>query len=60
MPYPRRRIVQLTLSGVAAIYATDLYASYAGWAIVVPALLPPLIALYAMRMRLPVLRDWLR
>jgi hypothetical protein len=47
--------ILLPLSGVAAIYATDLYASYAGWAIVVPALLPPLIALYAMWMRLPVL-----
>jgi hypothetical protein len=48
--------ILLPLSGVAAIYATDLYASYAGWAIVVPALLPPLIALYAMWMRLPALR----
>jgi hypothetical protein len=47
--------ILLPLSGVAAIYATDLYASYAGWAIVVPALLPPLIAPYAMWMRLPVL-----
>jgi hypothetical protein len=48
--------ILLPLSGVAAIYATDLYASYAGWAIVVPALLPPLIALYAMWMHLPALR----
>ncbi len=47
--------ILLPLSGVAAIYATDLYASYAGWAIVVPASLPPLIALYATWMRLPVL-----
>ena len=47
--------ILLPLSGVAAIYAADLYASYAGWAIVVPALLPPLIALYAMWMRLPAL-----
>jgi hypothetical protein len=47
--------ILLPLSGVATIYAADLYASYAGWAIVVPALLPPLIALYAMWMRLPVL-----
>lgn len=47
--------ILLPLSGVAAIYATDLYASYAGWAIVVPALLPPLIALYAMWRCLPVL-----
>jgi hypothetical protein len=48
-------VILLPLSGVAAIYATDLYASYAGWAIVVPALLPPLIALYAMWARLAVL-----
>jgi hypothetical protein len=48
-------VILLPLSGVAAIYATDLYASYAGWAIVVPALLPPLILLYAMWMRLPAL-----
>lgn len=46
--------ILLPLSGVAAICATDLYASYAGWAIVVPASLPPLIALYAIWMRLPV------
>ena len=47
--------ILLPLSGVAAIYAANLYASYAGWAIVVPASLPPLIALYAIWMRLPVL-----
>jgi hypothetical protein len=47
--------ILLPLSGVAAIYATDLYARYAGWAIVVPASLPPLIALYAMWARLPAL-----
>jgi hypothetical protein len=47
--------ILLPLSGVAAIYAADLHARYAGWAIVVPASLPPLIALYAMWARLPVL-----
>jgi hypothetical protein len=47
--------ILLPLSGVAAIYAADLNQRYAGWAIVVPALLPPLIALYAMWARLPVL-----
>jgi hypothetical protein len=55
---PQARVaaaILLPLSGVAAIYAADLNARYAGWAIVVPALLPPLIALYAMWMRLPVL-----
>ena len=45
--------ILLPLSGLTAIYATDLYARYAGWAILVPALLPPLIALYAMWRRLP-------
>jgi hypothetical protein len=48
--------ILLPLSGLTAIYATDLYASYAGWAIVVPALLPPLIALYAMWRCLPALQ----
>lgn len=55
---PQARVaaaILLPLSGLTAIYATDLYASYAGWAIVAPALLPPLIALYAMWMRLPAL-----
>lgn len=49
-------VILLPLSGIAAIYATELYASYAGWAILVPALLPPLIALNAMWMRLPASR----
>jgi hypothetical protein len=55
---PQARVaaaILLPLSGVAAFYATDLHQRYAGWAIVVPALLPPLIALYAMWARLPVL-----
>ena len=45
----------ILFSGIAAYYATDLYARYAGWAIVVPALLPPSIALYAIWARLPTL-----
>jgi hypothetical protein len=45
----------LLLSGLAAIFAGHLYALYAGWSIVVPALLPPLIALYATWMRRPAL-----
>lgn len=45
----------LPLSGVAAIFAGALYARYAGWAIVVPLSLPPLIALYAMWARRPAL-----
>jgi hypothetical protein len=55
---PQARVaaaILVPLSGVAAFYAADLYARYAGWAIVVPALLPPLIALYAMWAHLPVL-----
>jgi hypothetical protein len=47
--------ILLPLSGVAAIFSGVIYSRYAGWAIVVPASLPPLIALYAMWMRLPVL-----
>ncbi len=48
--------ILLLLSGVATIYAAGLYARYAGWAIATPALLPPLIALYAIRARLPGLQ----
>src|ERR1700730_8019386 len=43
----------LLLSGVAAICAGVLSLRYHGWAIVVAASLPPLIALYAMWARLP-------
>lgn len=46
----------LLLSGVAAIFATDLYSRYAGWAIAVPALLPPLLVVYAMLVRRPTLQ----
>src|SRR5216684_2101198 len=42
------------VSGVAAFTAIDLYSRHGEWAIVVPALLPPLIALCAMWARLPV------
>jgi hypothetical protein len=42
------------LSGVAAIVAGVLYSRYGAWSIVVPALLPPLIALYAVWARLPL------
>jgi len=43
------------LSGVAAIFAGVLYSRYGGWSIIVPGLLPPLIALYAVWARLPAL-----
>jgi hypothetical protein len=45
----------LLLSGVAVICAGFLSLRYHGWAIVVATSLPPLIALYAMWARLPVL-----
>jgi len=43
------------LSGVAAIVAGVLYSRYSGWSIIVPALLPPAMALYAVWARRPVL-----
>ena len=43
------------LSGVAAIFAGVLYSRYGGWSIIVPGLLPQLIALYAVWARLPAL-----
>lgn len=55
MPPQQLVAAAILSSGLAAFYATDLYARYAGWAIVVPALLPPLIALYAIWARLPAL-----
>ena len=47
--------ILLLLSGVAAICAGVLFQRYAGWSILVPASLPPLIALYAIWVRLPAL-----
>ena len=43
------------LSGVAAIVAGVLYSRYGAWSIIVPGLLPPLIALYSVWARLPAL-----
>jgi hypothetical protein len=43
------------VSGVAAVTAIDLYSRHGKWAIMVPALLPPLITLYAMWARFPAL-----
>ncbi|SDR40193.1 hypothetical protein SAMN05519103_02695 [Rhizobiales bacterium GAS113] len=43
------------LSGIAAFVAIDMYSRHVTWAVIVPALLPPLIALYAMWARLPAL-----
>jgi hypothetical protein len=55
LPPQQLMAAAILFSGFAAFYATDLYARYAGWAIVVPALLPPWIALYAIWARLPAL-----
>jgi hypothetical protein len=54
-------IVLYPLSGIAALAAGDLSYSYpGGWLVLVPALLPPLLALYAMWARLPTLHAVLR
>ena len=53
--------VLFPLSGIAAVVAAGLAYSYpGGWLILVPASLPPLIALYAMWARLPALHGVLR
>src|SRR5438046_3634768 len=45
------------LSGIAAFLAVGVAYSYpGGWLVVVPALLPPLITLYALWAHLPALR----
>jgi hypothetical protein len=49
------------LSGIAAFVAAGLaYSHPGGWVVVVPALLPPVIALYAMWAHLPALHAVLR
>jgi len=53
--------VLFPLSGVAAFLAVGVAYSYpGGWLVVVPALLPPLIALYALWAHLPALHEVLR
>lgn len=47
----------LPLSGVAAFVAVDMCSRHIGWAIVFPALLPALIALYAIWARFPQLHE---
>ena len=47
-------LVLLPLSGYASFTAAGLHANYP-WAFVVPALVPPVIALYALWIRIPVL-----
>ena len=46
-------IVLLPLSGIAAALATDIFKTEARWVAIVPVLLPPLIAAYAMWAHLP-------
>src|SRR5207302_129401 len=46
-------VVLLPLSGYASFTAANLYANYRGWAFIVPALIPPVIVLYALWIRIP-------
>jgi cytochrome bd-type quinol oxidase subunit 2 len=46
-------VVLVPLSGVATVVAIDMCSRHKGWAIVFPAVLPLLIALYAVWARLP-------
>jgi hypothetical protein len=52
-------LVLLPLSGYASFTAANLYAHYHGWAFIVPALVPPVIALYALWIRIPALVELL-
>jgi hypothetical protein len=45
--------VLLPLAGIATVFAAALYAETGGWPILVPALLPPIVALYALALRIP-------
>ena len=47
-------LVLLPLSGYASFTAANLYTNYP-WAFIVPALVPPVIVLYALWIRIPVL-----
>ena len=48
-------LVLLPLSGYASYTAANLYANYRGWAFIIPALVPPVIVLYALWIRMPAL-----
>jgi hypothetical protein len=52
-------LVLLPLSGYASFSAANLYAHNGGWPIVVPMLVPPVIALYALWIRIPALAETL-
>src|SRR6266568_2644348 len=48
-------LVLLPLSGYASVTAADLYTRYGGWPFIVPTLVPPVIVIYALWIRIPVL-----
>jgi hypothetical protein len=48
-------LVLVPLSGYASFTAANLYANYRGWAFIVPALVPPVIVLYALWIRISAL-----
>jgi hypothetical protein len=48
-------LVLVPLSGYACFTATNLYAAHGGWAFFVPALVPPVIVVYALSIRIPAL-----
>lgn len=56
-PMPRwtgaAMLILLPLAGIAAVFAGALYAETGGWPILAPALLPPIVALYALALRFP-------
>lgn len=52
-------LVLLPLSFYASVTAADLYIRYGGWPFIVPALVPPVIAIYALWIRIPALAETL-
>ncbi len=48
-------LILLPLSCFASFTAANLYANYRGWAFIVPALVPPIVVLYALMIRIPAL-----
>ncbi|HTS41910.1 MAG TPA: hypothetical protein VMH84_15365 [Xanthobacteraceae bacterium] len=48
-------LVLVPLAAYASFVSSDLYANQRGWAFIVPALLPPVIVIYALWIRFPAL-----
>ena len=48
-------VVLHPLAGIACVAATNLYTTEGGWPLAVPAALPPLVAIYALAMRVRAL-----